>query len=377
MPFSVFEHNSTVLAVQDSGPEFGWIVFGCLLLPVIIGLSRHALLGLCRAIGSHSLITISAVTLFATILATPLAIPPHVDKSPEPEQSEHADRLSAHELLGIPQPDGSPTIDNQRKRKSARVDPFGLALRGGRVWETIVGLVAWIPSCFIDGSNFREPRWPFVEPWSPLGRMGWWLIPPASLLCLLGILNTAVFLPPSLMEIRGWTATGTSEPPFSKRRPALVWLGALLVPVFLNDLGVVEFPGIVVTYLALACFASLFAFQEFASDKAWAIAAMISRQEAVARRDEQIHSAMEEGDFIEEVISLGEVESGPSGRVPESTLLFYAFIGGWPGALAAQGLLWHKVSERKEGFRQGLAVAVFLHCLVVAFLFWAMMGLYS
>jgi uncharacterized membrane protein YsdA (DUF1294 family) len=177
------------------------------------------------------------------------------------------------------------------------------------------------------------------------------------------------------VDIRSWAKT-SAEPSYSERRPALLWIGGLFLPVILNDLGIVEFPGIVVGYLALVCFASLFAFREYAGDKAWAIKAMISRQEAVARRDELIYSAMEEGDFIEE-ISLGEVESGPSGRVPESRLLFYAMIGGWPGALTAQGLLWHKVSRRKEGFRQELAVSIFLHCLVVSLLLCAMVGFYS
>lgn len=373
----MFAHNSPILSFHVSDLQSGWVILGAVLLLVLAGLARHALLALSRAVGPRSLVVISAGTLLATILAIPAAIPAYVDRPPEPKPSEQASKVSAHALLGLPEPDGDSKMLDQRTRKSAPVDPLGLAVRGGRVWETIVGLIAWIPSCFIDGNNFQQPQWPFDRGWSPLGRTVWWLIPPASLLCLVGVLATAVILPPSLLEIFAHDDAGTSEPPFSKRRPALFWLGVLLAPIFVNDLGIVELPGIVVFYLALACFVSLFAFREYAHDKAWAIAAMHSRQEAVARRNELIYSSMEESDYLEDVISLGDVETGPSRRVPESRLLLYAFAGGWPGALAAQGLLWHKVSKRKEGFREGLAVAVFMHCLLVSFLLWAMMGFYS
>ncbi|MCL6706631.1 DUF1294 domain-containing protein [Pseudomonas sp. R2.Fl] len=51
-------------------------------------------------------------------------------------------------------------------------------------------------------------------------------------------------------------------------------------------------------------------------------------------------------------------------RVSEATLLGLAFLGGSPGAVAAQRLLRHKT--RKEPFRSYLASIVYLHGFVIA-----------
>lgn len=47
-------------------------------------------------------------------------------------------------------------------------------------------------------------------------------------------------------------------------------------------------------------------------------------------------------------------------RTPESSLHFYALIGGWPGALAAQQLLRHKT--RKRSFQIVFWATVALNC---------------
>jgi uncharacterized membrane protein YsdA (DUF1294 family) len=53
-------------------------------------------------------------------------------------------------------------------------------------------------------------------------------------------------------------------------------------------------------------------------------------------------------------------------RTRERTLHFLALLGGWPGALAAQGLFRHK--SRKFSFQIGFWVAVVLNCTLVGWL---------
>ena len=48
-----------------------------------------------------------------------------------------------------------------------------------------------------------------------------------------------------------------------------------------------------------------------------------------------------------------------SWRISERTLLFWGFIGGWPGAIAAQQVLRHKT--RKKSFREAFWVTVFFN----------------
>jgi uncharacterized membrane protein YsdA (DUF1294 family) len=59
-----------------------------------------------------------------------------------------------------------------------------------------------------------------------------------------------------------------------------------------------------------------------------------------------------------------ERESNPNARrrVPEATLNWLAFLGGWPGALAAQRLLRHKTSDRD--FRRHFFLAVAGHLAI-------------
>ena len=53
-------------------------------------------------------------------------------------------------------------------------------------------------------------------------------------------------------------------------------------------------------------------------------------------------------------------------RTPENTLHFLALIGGWPGALAAQGLLRHK--SRKQSFQFAFWITVMINCGTLAWL---------
>jgi uncharacterized membrane protein YsdA (DUF1294 family)/cold shock CspA family protein len=53
-------------------------------------------------------------------------------------------------------------------------------------------------------------------------------------------------------------------------------------------------------------------------------------------------------------------------RTPERTLHFFALAGGWPGALAAQGLLRHK--SRKPSFQRVFWATVILNCCALAWL---------
>jgi uncharacterized membrane protein YsdA (DUF1294 family)/cold shock CspA family protein len=54
-------------------------------------------------------------------------------------------------------------------------------------------------------------------------------------------------------------------------------------------------------------------------------------------------------------------------RTPENTLHLFALAGGWPGALAAQGLLRHKSS--KQSFQIAFWITVILNCAALAWLF--------
>jgi uncharacterized membrane protein YsdA (DUF1294 family)/cold shock CspA family protein len=54
-------------------------------------------------------------------------------------------------------------------------------------------------------------------------------------------------------------------------------------------------------------------------------------------------------------------------RTPESTLHFYALLGGWPGALAAQSILRHK--SKKQSFQIVFWTTVILNCSALAWLF--------
>ena len=54
-------------------------------------------------------------------------------------------------------------------------------------------------------------------------------------------------------------------------------------------------------------------------------------------------------------------------RIQERTLHFFALIGGWPGALAAQRLLRHK--SRKQSFQIVFWITVVLNCGVLGWLF--------
>ncbi len=50
--------------------------------------------------------------------------------------------------------------------------------------------------------------------------------------------------------------------------------------------------------------------------------------------------------------------------MPESTLLAFALVGGWPGALVARHVFRHKT--RKQPFRTAFWVTVIVHCSVLA-----------
>jgi Predicted membrane protein len=51
-------------------------------------------------------------------------------------------------------------------------------------------------------------------------------------------------------------------------------------------------------------------------------------------------------------------------RVPESTLLAFGFVGGWPGAIAGQQLFRHKT--QKQPFKTYFIISVVLSVAVMA-----------
>jgi uncharacterized membrane protein YsdA (DUF1294 family) len=53
-------------------------------------------------------------------------------------------------------------------------------------------------------------------------------------------------------------------------------------------------------------------------------------------------------------------------RTPESTLLLFGIIGGWPGALAAQTLLRHK--SKKRSFIVSFWATVVANCIALGWL---------
>ncbi len=56
-------------------------------------------------------------------------------------------------------------------------------------------------------------------------------------------------------------------------------------------------------------------------------------------------------------------------RIKENTLHLLSLVGGWPGALIAQKILRHK--SKKESFRAGFWLTVFVNCAALAWLFTA------
>jgi uncharacterized membrane protein YsdA (DUF1294 family) len=54
-------------------------------------------------------------------------------------------------------------------------------------------------------------------------------------------------------------------------------------------------------------------------------------------------------------------------RIQENTLHFFALVGGWPGALAAQRLLHHK--SKKQSFQIIFWITVVLNCGALGYLF--------
>jgi len=55
-------------------------------------------------------------------------------------------------------------------------------------------------------------------------------------------------------------------------------------------------------------------------------------------------------------------------RVPESTLLLFGFVGGWPGAICGQTLFRHKT--KKQPFKRNFVISVILNVVAVGALFW-------
>jgi uncharacterized membrane protein YsdA (DUF1294 family) len=55
-------------------------------------------------------------------------------------------------------------------------------------------------------------------------------------------------------------------------------------------------------------------------------------------------------------------------RVPESTLLVFGFVGGWPGAILGQQLFRHKT--QKQPFKTWFIMTVIVNIAVLVGLFW-------
>ncbi|WP_310608274.1 DUF1294 domain-containing protein [Buttiauxella brennerae] len=55
-------------------------------------------------------------------------------------------------------------------------------------------------------------------------------------------------------------------------------------------------------------------------------------------------------------------------RVPESTLLVFGVVGGWPGAIVGQQLFRHKT--QKQPFRTWFIISVMLNIAVLVAVYW-------
>ena len=55
-------------------------------------------------------------------------------------------------------------------------------------------------------------------------------------------------------------------------------------------------------------------------------------------------------------------------RVPESTLLVFGFVGGWPGAIVGQQCFRHKT--QKQPFKTYFMISVILNIIVLAGGYW-------
>lgn len=73
--------------------------------------------------------------------------------------------------------------------------------------------------------------------------------------------------------------------------------------------------------------------------------------------------------YIAYYLDKSAAKNNPRGRTPESTLHLLALAGGWPGALAAQHLLRHKL--KKASFMATFWATMVLNCSALAWLIWA------
>lgn len=55
-------------------------------------------------------------------------------------------------------------------------------------------------------------------------------------------------------------------------------------------------------------------------------------------------------------------------RVPESTLLVFGVVGGWPGAIVGQQLFRHKT--QKQPFRTWFIISVMLNIAILVAVYW-------
>lgn len=55
-------------------------------------------------------------------------------------------------------------------------------------------------------------------------------------------------------------------------------------------------------------------------------------------------------------------------RVPESTLLIFGFVGGWPGAIVGQQVFRHKT--QKQPFKTYFIISVILNIAVLVAAYW-------
>jgi len=55
-------------------------------------------------------------------------------------------------------------------------------------------------------------------------------------------------------------------------------------------------------------------------------------------------------------------------RVPESTLLVFGVVGGWPGAIAGQQLFRHKI--QKQPFKTYFIISILLSVSAMAAVYW-------